>query len=63
MILQMLITCFYFSRGMTSEDLKLRENAPKDLYAHDKTLPEVKKNILLRHMTYLLSFMNNMFKV
>lgn len=34
---------FYVSREMTSEDLKLRENALKDLYCPDKTLPKVKK--------------------
>ncbi len=57
MILQMLITClFVFSRGMTSEDLKLRENAPKDQYGRDKTLPKVKKNVLLRHMTFVVIY-------
>jgi len=32
----------YFPREMTSEGLKLREKAPKDLYGCDKTLLKVK---------------------
>lgn len=44
---------------MTSEDLKLREKAPKEVYIHDKTLPKVKAKILLCHKTHLVSFLNN----
>ena len=38
---QVLIIFCNFLRGMTSEDLKLREKAPKGLHVHDKTLPKV----------------------
>lgn len=34
---------------MTSQDLKLKEKAPKDVYGPDKTLPKVEKYTAVSH--------------